>query len=290
MIENYLKRLISSKKKSFTKTEIYFSEYFISLGDELLDKTITNLSEETNSSTASIFKFIKKLGFKGYKDFKINLASNNANIDYKDTNLLTAITNIDLGDDPDTIAKKLMLFNIQSMYTLLEDIKSLKLKEALKLINESKIIHFFGMGGSNAIAFDCYHKFLRTSYKVNYVQDFHLQLSYTTKLNSEDCIFIFSHSGKSKESIEIAKSCKKSEAKVISLTSNPKSDLVKISDISMILPTIEYTYGSEALNARILYLTVMDSILISLMYEDVDKNKKAINKIRDVLSVTKKRN
>jgi DNA-binding MurR/RpiR family transcriptional regulator len=36
-----------------------------------------------------------------------------------------------------------------------------------------------------------------------YIFDYHMQLSFVTKLTSEDCVFIFSHSGKTKESINL---------------------------------------------------------------------------------------
>lgn len=287
MIEIYLKRIITSKQNTFTKSEQLFANYFLTLGDKLLNKTITELADDTKSSTASIFKFIKKLGFKGYKDFKAGLASNISNKSNDESHILTAMTNINEDDNPRVIARKLMLFDIQSMYILLEEIDNLPFEKALNIIENSKRIHFIGMGGSSAIAFDCYHKFLRTNYDVNYINDFHLQLSYMTKLNKNDCVFIFSHSGKSREPIEVAKAAKENSAKVISLTSNPKSKLSKSSDVIFTLPSIEYTYKSESLNARILYLAVMDSILLSLMYSDTDNNKKAINKIRNVLKITK---
>lgn len=286
ILNRYLERIILSKKSTFTKTENFYAEYFLKLDDEILNKTISNVAEETESSTASIFKFIKKLGFKGYKDFQLNLATNiNKN---SDDSLLTAITSVNENDSPDEIANKIMAFNIQSMYTLKEDIKNIPFESCLNLIKKSKKIHFFGMGGSATIAYDSYHKFLRTKYMVNYVQDYHMQLSACTKMDQNDCIFVFSHSGRTLEAIEVSKVAKKNKAKIIALTGNPKSEMVKISDEAMILPSIESEHGTESLNARILYLTVMDILLISLMYDNVEENKKYMKKRLDALKVTKK--
>ena len=225
------------------------------------------------------------MGFKGYKDFQLSLASN-INKE-SDQSLLTAITNLEEDDSPDEIASKIMTFNIQSMYTLKEDIKNIPFEDCLNIVKKSSKIHFFGMGGSNTIAYDCYHKFLRTKYMVNYIQDYHMQLSTCTKMDKNDCIFVFSHSGKTIEAIEVAKVAKENNAKLITLTGNPKSEIVKIADKSMILPSIESEYGIESLNARILYLTVMDILLISLMYDNVNENKKYMKKRLDALKITK---
>lgn len=285
-MNKYLKRIITSKKSNFTKTELLYADYFLSLDDDILNKTISNLAEETNSSTASIFKFIKKLGFKGYKDFQLNLASN-ANKE-ADKSLLTAITDIKVGDKVDDIANKIIAFNIQSMFTLKEDIKNIPFESCVDLIKKSQKIHFFGMGGSDTIAYDSYHKFLRSKYMVSYIQDYHMQLSACTKMDKNDCIFVFSHSGKTIETIEVSKVAKKNKAKLIVLTGNSKSEMIKISDVSMILPSIEAEHGVESLNARILYLTVMDILLVSLMYDNVSENRKYMKKRLDALKVTKK--
>ena len=286
VLNKYLKRIITSKKSNFTKTELLYADYFLSLDDDILNKTISNLADETNSSTASIFKFIKKLGFKGYKDFQLNLASN-ANKE-ADKSLLTAITDIKAGDKVDDIANKIIAFNIQSMFTLKEDIKNIPFESCVDLIKKSQKIHFFGMGGSDTIAYDSYHKFLRSKYIVSYIQDYHMQLSACTKMDKNDCIFVFSHSGKTIEAIEVSKVAKKNKAKLIVLTGNSKSEMIKISDVSMILPSIEAEHGVESLNARILYLTVMDILLVSLMYDNVSENRKYMKKRLDALKVTKK--
>ena len=123
---------------------------------------------------------------------------------------------------------------------------------------------------------------------VNYISDSHMQLSACTKMDQNDCIFVFSHSGRTLEAIEVSKVAKKNKAKIIALTGNPKSEMVKISDEAMILPSIESEHGTESLNARILYLTVMDILLISLMYDNVEENKKYMKKRLDALKVTKK--
>lgn len=285
-MNKYLKRIITSKKNNFTKIELSYADYFLSLDNDILNKTISNLAQETNSSTASIFKFIKKLGFKGYKDFQLNLASN-LNKE-ADESLLTAITDIKAGDKVEDIANKIIAFDIQSMFTLKEDIKNIPFESCVELIKKSKKIHFFGMGGSGTIAYDSYHKFLRSEYIVSYIQDYHMQLSACTKMDKNDCIIVFSHSGKTIEAIEVSKVAKENNAKLIVLTGNAKSEMTKISDISMILPSIEAEHGVESLNARILYLTVMDILLVGLMYDNVSENKKYMEKRLNALKVTKK--
>ncbi|MEM5198862.1 MurR/RpiR family transcriptional regulator, partial [Enterococcus faecium] len=113
------------------------------------------------------------------------------------------------------------------------------------------------------------------------------QLSFVTKLTSEDCVFIFSHSGKTKESINLARQVKKTNAKMITLTGNSGSELAGLSDEAIIVVTEEGLFRAESLASRISYLTVMDILYTNTMYHNFDQNADSLKKIRDNISTTK---
>ena len=98
-----------------------------------------------------------------------------------------------------------------------------------------------------------------------------MQLSFVTKLTSEDCVFIFSHSGKTKESINLARQVK-NQRKMITLTGNSGSELAGLSDEAIIVVTEEGLFRAESLASRISYLTVMDILYTNTMYHNFDQN------------------
>ena len=114
-----------------------------------------------------------------------------------------------------------------------------------------------------------------------------MQLSFVTKLTSEDCVFIFSHSGKTKESINLARQVKKTNAKMITLTGNSGSELAGLSDEAIIVVTEEGLFRAESLASRISYLTVMDILYTNTMHHNFDQNADSLKKIRDNISTTK---
>lgn len=115
-----------------------------------------------------------------------------------------------------------------------------------------------------------------------------MQLSYATKLGPDDCVFLFSHSGETLDTIEIAKISRENRAKIITLTGNYDSELVKLSDTAFVVYSEESAFRSESLTARILYLTIIDILYVSVMYYDEEENKKSLEKIRKALYFTKK--
>lgn len=285
---NYIKKILKPHMNSFSATELNIAEYFVVLGMDLVNKTLANLSEETSYSEATIFKFVKKLGFKGFQDFKISVASN-YHINEERSHQLAVFTDISSSDKPIDISNKVIHSSQIMLEGLLASLTNEVLQKALDLITQSKGLHFFGIGASSVIALDTYQKFLRTSIPVHYVADYHMQLMHVSKLTEDDCVFLFSHSGKTVETIRLAEVAKQCHAKIIYLTGNPAGRINVLSDVSIVVETEESVFQSEALAARILYLTIVDIIYLSYLYKDENKNIHSIDTIRQILSTTKEK-
>lgn len=285
MPNSYLRRLFKENRHNLSETDLRLGEYFIQLGEDLINKTITELSLETNISQTTIFNFVKKLGFKGFKDFIINCASNFSSSTQIPS--LTAFSDITETDSSLDITNKIISFNTQSIINLKDSINDDHLNQVLDMIKSSKTIHFFGQGGSSILAYDSFHKFLRTKYKCNYIGDYHMQLSYSTKFSAEDCVFLFSHSGESLQTINLAKAARQTDAKIVALTGNSGSELSKYVDISLIVYSEESQFRTETLTSRILYLTVMDIIYTNIMYVNSKESQQIMDRVRSVISTTK---
>ncbi|MEK5340690.1 MurR/RpiR family transcriptional regulator [Weizmannia sp. FSL W8-1119] len=287
MTYDYLRNLLRPRLKSFTDTEKIIAEYFMQLGKKVVNKTLSNIAEDTGVSESTIFKFVKKIGFDGFQDFKITVASNFRTNEERSQEIVV-FPDICKSDSTHVIAQKIINSNKGLLENLLQSLKEEQLNKALSLIYPAKCIYFFGQGASSVIALDAYHKFLRTKYHCNYVADLHMQLSYATKLGPDDCVFLFSHSGETLDTIEIAKISRENRAKIITLTGNYDSELVKLSDTAFVVYSEESAFRSESLTARILYLTIIDILYVSVMYYDEEENKKSLEKIRKALYFTKK--
>lgn len=280
-----LENLLLKHKMTFSETEKKIADYLEELGVEVINKTLANLSNETGVSEGSFYKFVKKLGFDGFQHFKISIASSTTPIE--ETKHMTAFSDITKEDTPYVIAQKVLSSTEKALSNLLLFIEEEDINSAITLIDQSETLHFFGQGASSILAYDTYHKFHRSHYRCNYINDYHMQLSYSTKLGPKDCVFLFSHSGKTLETIEVARILQENNVKIITLTGNPNSELVKLADISLIIYSEESMFRSEALTAKVLYLTLIDILYVNIMYKDEEKNTKSLNKIRKAISITR---
>ena len=117
-----------------------------------------------------------------------------------------------------------------------------------------------------------------------------MQLMEASLLTADDCAICISHTGKSKETINIAEIVKKSGAKVIVITSDVSSPLAKLGDVVFVSVSEEIEFHSEALSSRISQLSILDSLYVILMIMNKEKSKEALSKVRSNILEVKHKN
>lgn len=282
----YLLNIIKQNKNKFSTSEDTLAEYFLQLkNDELVNKTLADMASDTDISQTTIYNFVKKLGFNGFQDFKIKLASNSINPTQPER--FVNYTEITPSDSYLEVAKKTIHFNQQSLELLINFLDEKTLHRIIRLLEKSKNIYFLGQGGSSVVAMDSYHKFLRSKLNSHYVSDYHMQLTICSKLTKDDCVFLFSHSGDSLETINLAKIAQKNHCPVICITGNPTGKILKLATESVIAFSQEAKYRTESLTSRLLYQTVMDILYTIIMFKDEEENEKVLRRQRSALSLSK---
>lgn len=187
-----------------------------------------------------------------------------------------------------TMAQKVFDSNISTLTDTRKLLREEDLKQAGNIINSSKRLFLFGVGGSEIVATDAYHKFLRSPIPVFHSTDYHIQLMEVSLMTNEDCAIIISHTGRSKETICIAKFVKESGAKIIVVTSQASSPLAKLGDVVFLSLSEETEFRSEALASRIAQLSIIDSLYVIFRFFNQEKSEKSITKVRHVISGIKK--
>ncbi|WP_028125461.1 MurR/RpiR family transcriptional regulator [Eremococcus coleocola] len=278
----YLKKIIKDNKFKFSHSEDQFVEYLLVLNEgQLTGKSISEMAFESGVSQTTIYNFVKKLGFHGFRDFKIQLALNTGSNSNKK---MTAFSDITNKDNAMTIAKKIISFNQNSLETLNESLDKNTLNQCIRLIKNANNLHFIGQGGSSVVALDAYQKFMRSKFHCSFVSDYHMQVIHALKIQKGDVCFLYSHSGETKETIQIAQMLNANGISIITLTGNANSPLVALSTQSIVIYSEESQFRTESLTARILYLTVMDILYTKIMFEDEHKNKRTLENIRETIS------
>ncbi|WNS78894.1 MurR/RpiR family transcriptional regulator [Domibacillus sp. DTU_2020_1001157_1_SI_ALB_TIR_016] len=272
-IRSYYARLSAKEKK--------VADYILQNPEKIIHITINELAEDLHVADATVFRFCKRIGFKGYQAMKIALASE----------IMEPIQQIheeiSENDDEKTITKKIFQSNIQTLENTLHLLNENALHQAVSLLLHAAKIEFYGVGGSMVIAMDAYHKFIRTGIKAFSFVDSHYQLMSASQLTEKDVAVVISHSGTNKDTINILKTAKKNGAKTIGITGYPKSFIGQNVDVALFTSSEETDFRSEALSSRIGQLSIIDALYVNIMVLNKYNANKALDKIRDSISETR---
>lgn len=147
-------------KKKLTESEKQIVDFIESNPRIVINLSLEELSEKCYVSQASIIRLCKKLGTKGFAEFKIRLASEINSFVHNDKNV-----HVDVPIDPETTGKEIAetFFNLtsQSLQTAYNNLDYNALRRAAIMLAKADVIHIYGRGESLILAEDFHYKLTR---------------------------------------------------------------------------------------------------------------------------------
>ncbi len=265
----YLDDNYNSFSKSFKKIAEYirYNQSIVSF------ISINELAKETKTSPATITRFSKSLGFKGYPDFqKIFQKEVEQQTSYM-KGLKNSITEI---DNSNNILRDMIRTNIELLQEMdvLEIEKSLD--QAVRWIKDSRKLYILGARGSYALAYYLY--FMLKEFRegvelmISGASDFTDKLLYSQK---NDLLFTISFHPYTNFTYQVTEFFKEHGNKVITVTDKKDSTLGNISDLVLTTKNGEKAYtfvpGTVIINALLMKLGMEDK---ENVVDKLDKLKK----------------
>lgn len=270
---------IRSNYGKFSAKEKQIADYILANPKQIIHNTINQVSEDLGIADSTVFRFCKRIGFKGYQAFKIALAAEIV------TPMKDIHEKINDGDSIATVSEKVFRSNMKTLEDTLHILDGNALVQAVYAILQAEKVEFFGNGGSALVALDAYHKFIRSGLHVNSNLDSHMQLMSASQLTRKDMAVLISHSGSTKDLLDVLQVIKENDVPTISITNFAKSPLTKEVDISLYTVAEETDFRSEALSSRIAQLSIVDALYTNVMIAKKEEGKDAISHMRKAISL-----
>lgn len=237
-----------------SKTEQRVAGYILENAEKVTSFTVAELAEGSGASDATVVRTCKSLGFASFQDFKVSMARNLA------SPLRTSYSVITPGDTAEMVANKIFKENINTLQMTYSAISAKKMEDAAKILAHADRVLIFAVGESHAVALDLQHKLMRLGLTAIAYTDNILQLMSSVISREGDAVVAISHCGDSADVVEAAKRCHLKGAKVISLSSAPKSPLGKISDVALTTVSNETQFRINSISSRIAQFTIIDCL------------------------------
>jgi DNA-binding MurR/RpiR family transcriptional regulator len=255
------------------------ADHILAQPQDVVHLSITELAEVTQCAEATIFRLCRLVGMKGYQELKISLAG-----ELVEQPVQNIHEEVLPEDDMAQVARKVFTSNIIGITDTLQLLDTDALNTAVQLLDGARNVCIYAVGGSAPIAMDAYHKFIRAGISCVMHSDPHLQLTTAALLGPESVVLAISHSGSSKDLIEVVKAAGKTGAKIIVITSYTKSSLAQLADVKLYSSTRETSFRTEAISARIAQLCIIDTLYVGLSLARQEETLDNLQKIREVIS------
>lgn len=243
--------------------------------------SVTVLAQRSNTSAATVSRFCRKLGFGRFPQFKIRLARDLAQP------IADIHEDVKVGESIDALTRKVFQGNIQTLTDTLQVLDSKSVAEAVALLAKATRILFFGYGASAVVAQDANHKFIRTGKNTLVSTDKHVQLIHAALVGPHDVIVAISHTGRTRELLEVLRVGKEAGARTIAITHYGRSPILRLADVVLQTSARETAYRPESLSSRVAALTIVDALYVGVglrLHEAVTRN---LGRIRRALRRTR---
>ncbi|WP_175631858.1 MurR/RpiR family transcriptional regulator [Virgibacillus siamensis] len=246
----------TDKNMKLTKSEKKLMSYIEEHQNEVIYDTITDLSNRSGIGNATIVRFCKKMGYKGYTEFKVGLAHESAS--HTPSDVFSGP--IEDEDSTEVIANKFYNVNLEALNATMHNLDYESIKQAAISIKNTKRIHFTGIGHSGMTAQETKYKFMRIGFHSDVYMDEHTMLMMASIMDRGDLVFAISHSGNTKEVVKMLEVAKENEATTICVTGNKQSDISKHTDFIIHYSSAESLFQTGAVSTKIAQLFVIDLI------------------------------
>ena len=255
------------------------ADYILKHPKDVIHLSISEMASVCGCGDATVFRFSKRLGYRGYQSLKIGIAQET--VSFPDGG--ASIT----GEDSCfKIFEKRASEITKAMESTRRVLKPEEMDKAVKAIIGADHIALFGLGNSAPIALDAQHKFLRAGLNAAAYCDNHMQAIVASHLHSGDVAFGISHSGSSVDIVEALKLARKVGATTICITNYGQSPIVKVSDICLFTCAEETRYTILAMSSRVVQLNIIDAIYTYILYHS-ERAVKAVHETERALESKK---
>ncbi len=249
---------IEAIRSSLSLKETRVADYILQAPREAIHPSIEELAERIGVSESTLFRFVRKLGYDGYQQFRIALATESVEPSAR-------FYEAPVGTDADTAVEVVFQAAKSALDLTLGKLDRQALQRAAAWIAGARQVLCLGIGGSGIVAQDALHKLVRAGVRGVAPQDFHLQLMTASQAGPEDAALLVSHTGVNKDTLAVAAELKARGVRLIVITTYARTPLVKLADCLLLSAAAASPYANEAFSARIAQLAIIDALYVEVM-------------------------
>lgn len=255
---------ISNQYYKFTEAERKVADYVVIHQRDTQFMSISELAEACGVADATIFRFCRRLNYKGYTAFKLAVA----NSDTGRAASGTLAGKVSPEDSIPDLCQKVYHNNMEALDQSLALVRPEAIMAAAELLARARRVLCMGQGGSMILAMEAAHLFSTAMPGFTAVWDSHLQTIAAANLSPEDVVLFFSYSGSTRELMDLLPIIRERKAKVILITHFPKSPAAAFADVILQCGANEGPLQHGSVPAKMAQLFLIDVLFAQVRREN----------------------
>lgn len=258
---------IISVQPSLTVSENEIAQYVINNPDKVVASTITAIAQSTRTSEASINRFCKKIGFKGFNSFKVALAQDNFYNSRREAEPASQDSFIA------TVSQdyRHMLVNTTAM------LDEHQIFRAAVELRKAAHIYIFSMSYTRFVAQELEFRLGLVGLYAKAVNDLHDARILAGGAGREDVVLVIAPTLLVRELYQAITVCRENGAVVISITSYDSPKLGSLIDYKFIISDKITTQNSVSISNNLMFLYVTDVLYCALLDRDKSLKQRRLN-------------
>lgn len=246
--------MIQEQFSTFSAKEKKIALYILQKNNEIKNINISKLAKLTNTSSATITRFCRKIGCDSFVDMKIAISSA-----YQDS--------------PKEELEDGLFSEVFSFYNrVIDRTKKNLIKEDIeafiKEIEKASRIFVYGVGSSGLTAMEFNQRLVRMGLNATVNTDSHLMVINSTIVKKDDLVIGISSSGATQEVLDSLRIAKSNGAKIVSITSFQASELSEMSDMSLKVYSSSFVDNHLFVNTQFALMYLIDVISMILLEDE----------------------
>jgi DNA-binding MurR/RpiR family transcriptional regulator len=246
--------------------------------------TITEFAHACDTSAATVARFARTLGFDGYPQFRVAVASEALRTATDRERFQISESDVVIGDDARTTVGKIAYTEAAAIEQTARDLDVEVLDRVVDAIAAARRIDIYGTASSGLAGSDLQQKLHRAGLFAQAFTDQHLALTSAALLRSGDVAVAFSHSGRTLEIVQATRVARRAGATTVVVTNNAASPLAREADLVLTTSATESSFRSGAMSSRIAQLSIVDFVFVRLAQRDYDTLSENLRRTYDAVA------
>lgn len=233
------------KETKFSPSEKIVVEFILEKQEQIQSYSTIMIAGETYTSPSILIRIAKKLGFKGFNDFKDAFLKE---VLYLQTNFQNLDANIPFTsqDNIMNITHKIAQLKIESLHDSLSLIHHDHLQKAVRIMQKSRTVKVFTISNLTFLAEEFVHKMRHIGKSAETYPISNSLYQEALMMKKDECAICISYSGQSSEIIQTGQLLHQNHIPIITLTSIGENHLTQLSDVVLNISTRERSYSKIA--------------------------------------------